>query len=406
MIWEGVPVTRRHMMRGLIYAGAFVAEAHFKLTQAREVTARQEWTGFSTSPLWQPFSLVTGDTIILSIDVAGLSVGAIIDSGSAASIISSSLATKLGLSPTEKRTVRGVSGRASALLARNIEIKFGGERRRLPSVFIADLKAVSSALGRPVEMVLGEDMLAERCVAFDFANRRLSVGATGGFAGEKGWERVSLIHGSNRELLVDASVMDLANMPMIFDLGSSTALMLAPSYVSDHRLLQGVRQSTAAIGGIDGITSATTFITDRVKLGKVPIRAAPTLSPTTWLSTSAVGSIGLPLIAQFDVVLDVSAGQLWLRPAQRGLPMLEDHSGFGLALTKDELHVVHVAKNSPAAQSGWGVGDGILAINGRDIDSSYTFDHHWRWRFMKPGTIVALKDHLGRTRDLCLADYY
>jgi hypothetical protein len=358
------------------------------------------------APLWQPFRLVTGDTIILRAEVASTPVEAILDSGSAASIISSSLAARLGLTVAEQRTIRGVGGRAAVRLVRDVDLVLAGQQRRLPFVIVADLDAVSSALGGPVDVVLGEDMLVNRCVALDFERSRISVSDSGAFTGGLEWRPLPLSHGSSRELLVTASVGGLPDIPMVFDLGSSMALMLPRTYVDQHRLLEGVRQSSAAIGGIDGIRLATTFMANEVRLAGHSLRSVPALVPATWASASAAGSIGFPLISQFDVVLDVSAEKLWLRPARRGLPMLEDHSGFGLAMQGSELSVIHVAANGPAAAGGWQAGDRIQAVNGRKIDAAYIRSDHWRWRFMPPGTVVKLEDHTGRVRDLRLADYY
>ncbi|WP_289024764.1 aspartyl protease family protein [uncultured Sphingomonas sp.] len=365
-----------------------------------------DWNGFAEPPFWQPFSLVTGDTIVLPTVVAGISVDAILDSGSAASIISASLATRLGLPLAEQRTIRGVGGRASVRFARDVDLALGGQRRRLPVIIVADLDTVSSALGGRVDLILGEDMLAGHRVALDFESRRISVGGSGTFFGGRGWRELSLLHGSNRELLVSASVAGLPAAPMVFDLGNSTALMLSRSFIEEHRLLEGIRQSTAAIGGVEGLLLATTFMVGDVALGGLSVRSVPALAPASWTSASATGSIGFPLISQFDLVLDVSAGKLWLRPARRGLPMLEDHSGFGLALRASELSVVHVAANSPAAAGGWQAGDRIQTVNGRPIDAAYIKGEHWRWRFMPPGTGVRLEDQTGRLRDLRLADYY
>lgn len=397
---------RRDIVRALLCGGGYIATLGFQPLQARKVALMSNWDGFVAPLQWQPFKLVTGDTIVIPITVGGRPVEAILDSGSAASIVSSSLAEKLGMTSNEQRIIRGVGGRASVLLARNVVVDLAGERRRLPFVVISDLKSISSALGRPVDAVLGEDMLTQRCLALDFNNSRLSLGASGRFDGGQEWKRMLLSHGSNRELLVDASVAGLPNTPMIFDLGNSTALMLDPAFVGEHNLLQGIRQSTAVIGGVDGITPATTFMAKHVMLGESRIPSVPALTPSTWISTSAKGSVGLPLISQFDVVLDVTAKQLWLRPAWHAPPMLEDHTGFGLSLDNGQLSVVHVAAHSPAAKEGWRAGDRVLAINDRKIDESYIKDQHWRWRFMPPGTMVTLRDQIGRVRKLVLADYY
>ncbi|WP_256581337.1 PDZ domain-containing protein, partial [Pseudomonas sp. MPR-R2A3] len=52
--------------------------------------------------------------------------------------------------------------------------------------------------------------------------------------------------------------------------------------------------------------------------------------------------------------------------------MLKDRSGLGLAASTTDLTVVHVASGSPADRAGWAVGEQVVAVDGRPIDSSYT----------------------------------
>ncbi|CAH0355108.1 MULTISPECIES: PDZ domain-containing protein [unclassified Sphingobium] len=116
----------------------------------------------------------------------------------------------------------------------------------------------------------------------------------------------------------------------------------------------------------------------------------------------------MPLLGQFDIVLDVSQGQLWLRsaPPRARLPMLKDRSGLGLAASTTDLTVVHVASGSPADRAGWAVGEHVVAVDGRPIDDSYTRGLLWQWRYGPAGSRVTLKVADGTTRILKLADYY
>lgn len=357
---------------------------------------------------WNMLEVATGDTLLISAKVTTTPVQALLDSGTATSIISASLAMKLGLRSGESHTIRGMSGRAAVQLVRDVVITLQNVARRLPFAIIADLDAVSSAFGRPIDLVLGLDMLTDRFVALDLANSRFTLGPSGGFAGGPGWTVLPLKHGANRELLVQASVAGLPLVPLIFDLGSSTGLTLSSTYVDEHGLADRNLRSTAAVGGVEGIRIADAFTLGRADLGGLPVIAIPTLAARNWLSTSAVGNMGLPLIAQFDVVLDVTVGKLWLRLAnsRHRLPMLKDRSGLGLAASPSVLTVVHVAAGSPAEKNGWVMAERIMAVNNHPIGADYTRGTFWRWRFSPAGTLVKLDTATGETRELRLADYY
>jgi hypothetical protein len=349
-----------------------------------------------------------GDTLMISADVAGSPVRAILDSGSAASIINTRLVKRLGIAPSGKRMIRGTGGRVEVTEISDVAVTVADDQRRLPFAIMSDLAAISSAFGRPIDLVLGEDFLTGRCAALDFTHGRIGFAPTGRFAGGRGWRRLVLTHGTRLELLVAASIGGGSPVQLIFDLGSANALMLSTAFVAAQDLLAGKARSTAALGSLDGVQIVTAFVLDDVAIGGAHIAAVPVAGLDHWQSDSAVGSIGLPLIAQFDVIMDIAAGSLWLRraPPKRRLPMLKDRSGFGLAVSSSALTVAHVAAHSPAEKCGWSVGDRIVRIDGRSIDASYTRGELWRWRFWPAGTHVRLDDGSGIARLLTLTDYY
>lgn len=364
------------------------------------------WSGLASDADWDTFEMATGDTMVVRAAVGGISVAAVLDSGSAASIISASLAARLGLDGTEKRTIRGLGGRASASIVRGLDIMIGRQARHLALAYTADLGTASAAFGRPIDLVLGQDVLAGRCLALDFANARYALAER--FAGGPDWTSAPMGHGSNRELLVYASIAGLDPVPLVVDLGSSTALIVSRDYADRHGLWAGKPHSTAALGGVDGKRLATTFMVERTEVAGLGVDAIPALAMDDWLSNSTVGNIGLPLLAQFDVVLDFTVGRLWLHALASGHrpAMLEDHSGLGVTASTDALMVVHVAAGSPAARDGWAIGDRIVAVDGRPVDISYTRGALWRWRFGPVGRRVRLTLDGGVVREIRLADYY
>ena len=333
---------------------------------------------------------------------------AVLDSGSGASIMSTALAAKLGLNDGERRMISGLSAKAPVLLVRDIDVQLARETRRLPFAVVGDLSSVSAAFGRPIDILLGADMFTGSCIALDFAKRRMAVVKSGTFLAGPDWRAVALGRGAKQELFIRASVSGLPPVPLMIDLGSSAALMLSSAYARDQGLLNGKLVSTAAIGGVDGVRINDAFTIQNINIEGLGVSNVPTLGMRAWLSTSTVGNVGLPLIAQFDVVFDVTAGFVWLRPLgpPRRLPMLKDRSGLGLAASPTALTVVHVAANSPAEKAGWAVGDRIVAVNGHSIDANYTRGELWQVRSRPAGTLVKLTMASGDVRELRLADYY
>mgnify|MGYP001627257351 CR=1 FL=1 len=400
------PTHRRTVVAGFLTAGAAAAAASTSSLFARQARAGDLWKGITPDAHWNNFEMVVGDTLLVRAHIGNTPVEAILDSGSAASIISASLASRLGLEGSEKRTIRGISGRASAGLAHNIDLMIGRQASHLDAAFIVDLETASAAFGRPIDLVLGQDVFAGRCLALDFATSRYTLSE--GFAGGPDWTPTPLGHGANRELIAYASVAGLPPAPLVIDLGSATALMLARGYVDRHGLLDGKRRSTAMLGGVEGSRIATAFVADRVDLAGLGIDTIPALAVDPWLSVSTVGNIGLPLLAQFNLVLDFTVGRMWLHalPVDRRPPMLKDLSGFDLAASADALTIVHLSEGSPAARGGWAVGERIVAIDGKPIGTGYTRSSLWRWRYGPAGRRVKLTIEGGEVREIQLAAYY
>jgi hypothetical protein len=366
------------------------------------------WDGFASPPVWRPLEVGTGDTLIAPAMVSGMAIEAVLDSGSGASMISKPLAARLGMTNLEPRRINGLGGKAEVGLVHDVEVVLGGQARVLPFAVVADLGAISAAFGRPVDMLLGADVLAGGCVALDFATKRFAFEKPGSFKPGPEWTALALGNGTRKELFVLASVSGLEPVALMLDFGSSSALMLSSAYVAAHSLLAGKITSTAALGGVEGVQIVKTFTADKVGLGTLQVASVPALAHDRWTSESTVGNIGMPLLGQFDIVLDLSQGRLWLRPIskQARLPMLKDRSGLGLAASPADLTVVHVATGSPAARSGWAAGERIVKVNGHAIDESYTRGSLWQWRYGAAGARISLELADGTTRMLTLADYY
>lgn len=397
--------TRRSTIAGL--AATILTSSGLGAEAMKRDGSIGEWVFGASAPAWRPLELAVGDALLVPATVAGVPVLGILDSGSGASVVSDALAVRLGLRAEERRTVSGLSGKAEIRLARDVPLGLAGDVRRLPFVIVADLRVVSAAFGRPVELMIGADVMEGRAVALDLAERRFAVAPTGEFKSTPDWKATSLAHGSRRELYIHASVSGLPLAPLMLDLGNSAALMLSSRYVAANALARCRRVSTAALGGLEGARLVDVFVTDAVELGGLNVGHIPTIGMSNWASDDTVGSVGLPLVMQFDAVLDVTAGYLWLRPLppHRRREMLKDRSGLGVAASSDRLTVVHVARGGPAAAANWIVGEQIIGINGRAIDAQYTRGSLWRWRYAPAGTLVGLMTGTGQ-RHLVLDDYY
>jgi hypothetical protein len=396
---EAIGLSRRSLITRMLAYGLsmMIGPTAFARAASKSVPS---WNFGAAHLDWEPIEIGTGDTLLVSAQVGGVPVRAVLDSVSGASIMSTALAAKLRLNNGERRMISGLSAKAPVQLVRDVDVLLARETRRLPFAVVADLGAVSAAFGRPIDILLDADVFTGSCVALDFENMRLAVAKSGAFVVSPDWRTVPLGHGSEQELFIRASVAGLAPVPLMLDLGSSTALMLSSAYARAQGLLNGKHVSTAALGGVDGVKTNDFFTIPDVVIEGLSVSDIPTLGMRDWLPTSTVGNVGLPLIVQFDVVFDVTAGFVWLRPldSRRRLPMLKDRSGLGFAASSTGLTIVHVAVNSPAEKGGWAVWDRIVTVNGHPVDADYTHGSLRRWRYGPAGSRVKLGIAGGRSR--------
>ena len=356
---------------------------------------------------WDAFEIVTGDTIVAAAKVAGQPARGILDSGSGATILSSDLAARLGLAG-DARTISGLAAKTGVTLVKDVVVELAGLPRALPFVIVGDLSAVSRTIGQSVDLVLGTDLFIDRCVAIDFGRRRYSLSPSGTFQGGAGWKVLPVSRGDKQELLTLVTLPHGGPMSMMVDTGNSNALIVSQAVLQDRALAEGRPQSSALIAGVDGVQTAGLVTIDGVQFGGLTLDGIPSIAMPRWLPARAVGNVGLPLIAQFDVVFDISSSRLWVRPLRKAqrLPLLKDRSGLGLQADRSALVVVHVARGSPAARDDWVVGTRIVAVNGQRINGGYTHGQLWKWRFDRPGTVVKLLLDTGRIVPLELEDYY
>ncbi|WP_240462582.1 S41 family peptidase [Myxococcus sp. CA018] len=149
-----------------------------------------------------------------------------------------------------------------------------------------------------------------------------------------------------------------------------------------------------------------------IQLAGITLKNVPTVFDDAGKSVSAsdrlLGNMGLAVLARFRMITDYATDTLMLVPDARALrqPFLKDRSGLIALPSEGRLVVKLVAPGSPAASSGWKVGDEIVAIDGKPIGTDYAGTEAARWRCRAAGQTVVLTLKDGSKRRLTLRDYY
>ena len=356
---------------------------------------------------WTPL-LANPDAVIVTGTLLGERVRGLIDTGSAATVIDAAVAQRLGLKPTGNRNVRGDKGSVTLSAGGGLEFQVGGVKLATDSYLVMDFRPIFGADGGSPHLILGVDALKDHVLDIDFPARRLAVWPRASFQPGNDAERFAVARNSRGQLSIPIAFEGKSPVAAALDLGSSNPLTVSQALAEAYGLLNGRRVSSAATGGVDGISISRTISVKTLRVGRDQLNDVPCEVLAKTDATLAPARLGLPVLERYWFALDVTGGTLWLQPSPRLLaaPFQRDLSGLGLVVEADRLRVVHVALGGPAALAGWRQDESITAVNGAPIGPDYVAGGLSRWRYGPVGAKVLLTLADGSKRSLVLQRYY
>lgn len=375
------------------------------LSAVRSGDAMAKTQDQSANGTWTPFEFWHEDTVLVPVQCAGETWSAVLDTGAGAPVLDKAAAQRVGLTSNSTFTLHTATGVTRAAAASGQVLTVAGRALPVDRFALADLSTISTAIGREVELILGEELFRAYALSFEFSRSRMAVRPIGSISGAA--NRLALGLGDLRRRYVTIAMEGLAPIPAVLDLGSSVPLMIDRRYAEAAGLLDGRATSTAAIAQLTGTGVSTTLSVLSLQIGAATLKDVPAELMDDWALGAIPAVLGLPAVAQFRLSVDYSTSAVWFTPdpGASGRPILRDLSGLGLSVLSDRLRVVHVAKHGPA-EGDWAVGDEIVAINRRVIDANYGRGQLWRWRHASLGPNVELRLASGESRTLHLRRYF
>lgn len=351
------------------------------------------------------FQLVA-NAVSLDMQVGGADIRAVVDSGATVSVIGADLAAKLGLRPLDfSAKIHSDTGVSRAQLAGPVSVKIGGRSVLLPYVVVSSSYiALINRTGLDAQYVVGQDTLSGSVIDFNFSKKCVRFDAPSSVRTEHGYRALDLRRDSLGRYVVSIQIGELPETDAIVDLGNASPLMLSADFFTAAELGKGRPTSTAAIGMSSGIVTGKSITIPSATLAGFRMADIPVQIVPGWRSPQPV-NIGLPLLQNFDVILDVPHAKVWFKALGR-THFDKDLSGLGIAYEGNYLRVVHVAVGSPAARSGWQVDERIIAVGGNRIDKNYFRSNAWRWRFNHPGRSITMTMADGSIRLIRLSSYF
>ena len=356
---------------------------------------------------WTPL-LFDPDGVQVTGTVLGERVRVLIDTGSAATIVDRALAGRLGLNAAASRDVRGDIASVTLSAGGALGVEIGEAKLAVTNYLVTDFAPIFGADGSAPNLILGLDALKDVVLDIDFPARRLALWPRESFAPAKEAERLPVAKSARGQLSLRIALEAPDAVAAALDLGSSNPLTVSPALADAQGLLRGRQVSSAATGGVDGISISRTVSVATLLIGRSLLRDVPCEVLAKTDETLVPAKLGLPVLERYRFALDVTGATLWLQPAPRLLagPFRRDLSGLGLAVEADRLRVVHVAQGGPAALAGWREGESITAVNGAPVGPDYVAGGLAQWRYGPEGAKVVLSMADGAKRTLVLRRYY
>jgi predicted aspartyl protease len=361
-----------------------------------------------TEPL--TFELYAGTRILIPAAVNGVDVPVMLDSGAETTVLDRAFAESLGIRPSGRVAAVGTGGREVAELASGVTVRIGAVELRDMTVALLDLKPIAAAIGRPLPVVLGKEVLNALTVQLDFADRTISFHDPQRFQAPADALAVPVSNVAGLHA-IPASIEGGEPVLMDFDLGNGQPLLISPSYWKAHGMMSDRPTSKGLSGAVGGIRSRSVATVRTLTIGGVTLRDVPAVFGDDDKSAlnlgHTAGNVGMPILSRFELTTDYARGRILLKPRADAVaaPFPKDRAGALARLADGVFTVGLVAPGSPAEAAGLKTGQQITAVNGRPA-AELGVAGYTALRTGPAGQTLTLTLKDGSAVTLTLRDYY
>jgi hypothetical protein len=357
---------------------------------------------------WVPFTLTPGNQVRFTATLDGKAVTAILDTGLSYSVLSRDYVRTAKIAVTQHGSATVVGGVVPIGWAATKTLALGGLTRTGGEIAVANVPPLAAGGGEAIDLLVGPDLLAGYALDIDYPAHRFRLLPSGRlpFRGATAPLRTSPI---TNVYLTDGRLNGQPLHPLVVDTGDGSMLTLSAR--AWHRAEPDPPPMTSAVSyGLGGTVVTGLAIVPDMQLGdldakNIEVRIEPADGFSDAIGTE--GRLGTGFLQRYRVLLDPHAGRLVFTPGpEADQPPVRSTSGLLLGFAGDRLRVIHVMRNSPAAEAAWKDGDTICAVDGQPIPHDYPDNALSDWSVGAPGRVVTLKLCDGATRKLTLRHFY
>ena len=355
---------------------------------------------------WVPFEQHLGTYILFEVEVGDQTTIALLDSGASLTTFDAAFARSIKLPVQFKGKAIGIGGEQEMQVCGPVALEFGPIRIKNLTIAALDLSAIQAGLGKKVDVILGREIFKALAVEIDYPHRRIRFHGADSKSIDTPFEFTKLVLEGSL-LHVECEIENGPKVLAALDTGAGGVIHVFAPYVKKHKMLKGRKLSTAMASGIGGDLLIPQATLSHIKLCGQTFTQLPAslhdIAMGAFDNTKGSANLGGGLFREFHVLIDLPKNRFGIVPRKEPVAFLRNRSGLQFKTVDDAFQVRYVAPNSPAAKENWMVGDRIVKINGKLVNS--TVDS-WKWSSEAAGTKVVLTLASGVERVLVLADYF
>ena len=304
----------------------------------------------------------------------------ILDTGAGVTVISRERAEEMGLQMEGKIEGRGAGeGSVDVSIIPGVSFELQGVELTNQTVMAIALKALEPYEGRPIEGILGYDMISRFVLQIDYADRRMHLYEPETFQADATVVSVPFTLEDNQPHVMAQVAVD-GRAPItgkfLIDTGSRSALSLNRPFCEEHDLTDGLVTIRGGFGaGVGGETKNAIGRVDALKLGDYVLHDVvggfSEDEGGALADPDVAGIVGGDALRRFNVTFDYSRYEMLLVPNGHFEEGFEyDMAGVFLATSPgfDRFKVHKVIAESPCGEAGLIEGDIITAIDGRPAE--------------------------------------
>lgn len=357
---------------------------------------------------WVAFTLTPGNQISFHTVIDGRDALAILDTGVSQSLMSRRFAAVNGFAVTPGGQANAIGGSVQIDTTLIQRLAIGGLMREGGTLAVLSIPPRATGGDRPVDLLIGQDLLSAVALDIDYARSRFRVLRSGRIPFRGSAAPLALVDGINAAVTETQLGADRQHAMMI-DTGDGASVTFARESWHGDAGITGAK-TTAISYGLAGPLITDLAIAPRLSIGALTAREVEVrIEPADGYSRKigVAGRIGNGLLSRYRVLIDPRAGHvMFLNNRNADMPPVKSTSGIQTVTEPGHLRVLHIMRGSPAETGGWRAGETICSVDATAIGTDYDKSTLANWSIDKPGRTITLGLCDGRVRTLTLQQFY